>query len=230
MAGPEAPHAFTVVLQMFAVELSGIDLDPQFINPATLQFNGVVDKDWICENGIRIGITESNFSYTNGVQVEASDETVCFRHSGIELAEGSALSAELAKRYAVGFDDDNWFGISLEFGGVIVLSGDPTPASVSVWSSFVDRLTHHGVSPRFHTSAFYNYPDRRLVVELFQNPGSSHTPLGCVARIHRHLEYSQQVETEHRLESVLSSWRSDWKDAVAAITRLADAALPSESL
>lgn len=225
MAGPEAPPTLTVVLRMFAVELSGIDLDPQFVNPATLQFNGVIDKGWICEKGVRIGITESNFSYTNGVQIEASDDTVCFRHSGPELNDGSALSAELARRYAVGFDDDNWFAISLEFGGVVELARDTVLADVLSRPTFADHLIYDGVAPRFNASAFYNFPDRRLMVDLFQNPGTSHMQLSYVARIHRYLDHDRDEQAEHKLETVLSRWQSDWQNAATALIRLAEATL-----
>ena len=202
-------------------------MEPQFVNPATLQFSGVVESDWICEKGVRIGIMESNFSYTNGVQIEASDDTVCFRHSGAELADGGALSAELAKRYAAGFDYDNWFAISLEFAGVIELTAYPVSAGESPWPSFADHLIHDGVLPDYRTNAFYDCPDRRLMVELFQSSRSNHTQLNCLARVHRYLDHNQDGQSEHQLESVLTGWKTDWEDAVAAVTRLAEATLGS---
>ena len=61
MAESEAPYRLTVVLRAFAVELSGVDVNPQFINPATLQFNGVVDEGWTYSN-VQIGMIESSVS------------------------------------------------------------------------------------------------------------------------------------------------------------------------
>ena len=158
MAGSEALRGLTVELRMFAVELSGVDVDPQFVNPATLQFNDVVEMGWTCEKGVKTGITESTLSYTNGVQIEAFDETVRFQHSGPNFNAGGPFSAEIAKRYVEAFGVDSWFGVSLEFAGPIGLDGYPENIGVSVPPALPSRLTHNGVIPRVRSGALYQYP------------------------------------------------------------------------
>jgi hypothetical protein len=226
VVGPEPLHGLTVELRMFAVELSGVDVNPQFVNPATLQFNDVVEKGWSFDKGVRTGITESALSYTNGLQIEAFDDIVRFQHSGPNLKVRGPLSAEVAKRYVEAFGVDNWFGVSLEFAGPIGLEGYPDNFGVSLPPALSNLLIHNGVTPGVRAGTFYQYPDRNLQVDLQQSPvGSSHMGLAWIAQVYRSLARSQDDQTENQVESVLSEWERDLEDVVAAVSLLVQATL-----
>ena len=221
MAEPEATHRLTVALETFAVELSGVNLNPQFVNPATLQFNDVVDEGWTYA-GVQIGVTESNVRYTNGLQIEAFEDTVRFQHV---LTDGGFLSAEVARRYVEKFGGDSWLMIALEFGGTIELFSEPDSTSESLRPVSVDSLTHNDVIPAFRAGALYLYPEHTLQVELQQPVGSRNGWFECGALVNRSLVPNEVEETETRLQSVLSEWESHWKDAASALIRLAKATL-----
>ena len=228
MAGSGTPHTMLVVLRMFAVELDGMDVNPQFINPATLRFNGVVGEEWVCEKDVQMGITESRFSYTNGVRIEAFEDTVRFQQTGRDITPSDALSAELARRYAMGFDSDSWFAISLEFNGTVEMPARTASDDVMQWPAFAGDLVHEGVAPHFFTSAMYDHSDRRLAVDLFRNSDPSHMQLGYSGRVRRRLGNSNEKEEERsepQLETVLSRWQVDWEDVAATVARLLKATL-----
>ena len=58
-------------------------------------------------------------AYTNGLQIEAFEDTVRFEHLS---TGGGFLSAEIARRYVAAFGDDGWLAIRLEFGGTMELA------------------------------------------------------------------------------------------------------------
>ena len=220
MAEPETTHTLTIALQMFAVDLSGADVDPQFVNPATLQINGVVDEGWT-HSGTQIGMTESNIKYTNGLHIEAFQGTVRFQHV---LTGGGFLSAETARRYVEAFGDDRWVGVALEFGGTLELASEPDNVGVSLQPHRVDFLTHSGVVPAFRAGALYQYPEHVLQIEIRQSALSSDR-FECNAAVIRSLVRNEEEQTENRLHTVLSGWESDWQDAVTALTCLVRATL-----
>ena len=221
MAEPEATHRLSVNLEMFAIELSGMNVNPQFVNPATLQFNDVVDEAWTYA-GVQTGVTESNVRYTNGLQIEAFEDTVRFQHV---TADGGFLSAEIARRYVETFGGDSWFMVALEFGGTIELFSEPDRASESLRPVSVDSLIQNDVVPVFRAGALYPYPEHTLQVELQQPVGSDNGWFECGALVNCSLAPSEVEETENRLQSVLSEWESHWGDAASALIRLARATL-----
>ena len=223
MVGSDTSPPLALSLRMFAVRLSGMDMNPQFVNPPTLVLNGVVDESWICEKGAQTGLTESRFGYTNGVRVEAFEDTVCFRHYGTDLVAEKALSSELAQRYAALFDPQSWFDMSLEFGAVIRVSG--CSAVRAPVPGFADSLTLDEVAPRFSTNFIYEYPDRTLSIEFSQNLSSRRRQLNCLSRIRHDLHYNDEDEPEEHLRSALSNLKSEWMHIVSTVTRLASVTL-----
>ena len=221
MAESEAPYRLTVVLRAFAVELSGVDVNPQFINPATLQFNGVVDEGWTYSN-VQIGMIESSVSYTNGLQIEAFEDTVRFEHLS---TGGGFLSAEIARRYIEAFGDENWFEVRLEFGGTMELAEVSDSADIPLQPNLLERMTHNDVVPAFRAGALYQYPEHTLQIELQQPVGSTNGSFDCAAQVNRLLPPNEAEETKSRLQAILSGWESDWGDSTLALTRLASATL-----
>ena len=220
MADPDTTYTLTVGLRMFAVELSGRDVDPQFVNPATLQLNGVADEEWT-HSGTQIGMTESHIRYANGLHIEAFEQTVRFEHV---LTGGEFLSAETARRYVSAFGDNSWGGVVLEFGGTLELTTEPDSAAVSLRPHRVDILTHNGIVPAFRAGALYPNPEHFLQVEILQSAPNS-DQFECTAAVIRRLPRNEEAQTENRLQTILSSWESDWQDAVSALTCLIRAAL-----
>ena len=224
MENSEASPAITATLQTFTVNLIGFEGNPQFVNPLALHSNGVVDEDWVCEKGVQIGLTQSSFSYTNGVQVEAFEDTVSFTHRGAPLVPSTALSAKLAKRYIDVLDAKNWIAISLEFMGRTELPRDSATSGTELWPSFADQVVLQGVQPRIGTDAFFLFPDRRLRVELNLAQGSDPAYLSCSGWVHRLLG-SAPDQTQSKLHSVLDSWESDWGEVIEAASSLLAATL-----
>ena len=109
----DSPGLRGVLLEL-TVRLDGYDFGAQFVNPLSLYWNGVVDDTWHCEPGAQIGVTESNFTYTNGVHIEATSDELLFK-SRASSPRGPALAPELAQKYVESFGADHWIGVSLEF-------------------------------------------------------------------------------------------------------------------
>ena len=221
MTEPVATHRLTVALEMFAVELTGVNVNPQYVNPATLQFNDVVDETWTYA-GVQTGVTESNVRFTNGLRIEAFESSVRFQHV---FAGDGFLSAEIARRYVEAFGADSWFMVSLEFGGTMELFSEPDRVSESLRPVSVDSLLYNGVVPAFRAGALYLYPEHTLQVELEQPVGSDNGWFECGASVNRSLVSDEADETENQIQSVLTGWESHWGDAASALTRLAGATL-----
>lgn len=221
MAESEAPYRLTIVLRAFAVELSGVNMAPQFINPATLKFNDVVDEGWTYSD-VEVGMTESSVSYTNGLQIEAFEQTLRFQHVH---TGGEFLSAEIARRYVEAFGDDSWFAVRLEFGGTMELAGESDSADIPLQPNLLDRMTHHDVVPAFRAGALYPYPEHALQIELQQPADSINGWFECAAQVNRLLVPDEAEEDNGRLQAILSGWESDWADSALALTRLASATL-----
>ena len=122
MATGEGSPKLAAGLQSLSVNLIGYESNAQFVNPLTLLWNQVVDETWVCEMGAQIGLTQSSFTYTNGVQVEAYEDHVSFKQSGSPLGASNTLAAEIASRYVDAFGAANWMAVSIEFLGAIPIS------------------------------------------------------------------------------------------------------------
>lgn len=206
-------------LQGVTANLFGYESNCQFINPMTLSSNGMVDESWICESGAQIGLTRSSFSYTNGVQVEAYDDIVSFRHRGTPLAPSEALSTWLARRYVEVFDASNWIGCSIEFFATISLSDMP---SFAPWPHFSAALSIEDVRPRIGVNAIYQFPDKRVRVDMDQSARPDADSLNCYGWVYRPLTDSAD-DNQVALESCLENWQSDWQDVLGVISGLIEA-------
>ena len=212
------------ILRTFDVTLSGIAVTPQFINPATLALNAIIDDTWPVDPEAQIGITTSNFRYANGVQITSEDETVCFSHSDPDLRAEDFLSADIANRFASTFSISSWFAVSLEFSGAIHLPGPAVSEDQIRPSPFMYSLRHNSATPHLHTSASYHYSDYSLTVELSEIITAAQPFLNFSARNYRVLSDEDRGDLEpYHLEVILANWRSHWGEATSAVSRLAEA-------
>ena len=209
----------TVNLQSVSVNLIGLESNAQFVNPLTLQWNRVVDETWVCEMGSQLGLTHSSFTYTNGVQVEAAEENVTFRHRGSFLTPETVLSVELARRYVEAFGPGDWMAISTEFLAEISPKVFLDSVDTDSWPRFESQLSLNAVLPRFGANVLYSYPDRILRVELSRDLSSEGADLTCIAWIHRELSPNPN-RSQGELQSALEGWESDWAEVVVAATQL----------
>ena len=219
MATQQGSPDAKVNLLSVAVNLIGFESNAQFINPLTLHWNRVVDETWVCEVGAQLGLTLSRFTYTNGVQVEATEETVTFRHRGSFLTPDSVLSVELARRYVDAFGSGDLMAISTEFFGYINPAIFTGSFDESEWPRFEGQLALNGVTPRFGTNVFYFYPDRRLRVELSRELDSGPLDLTCLAWVYRELDPNPRRSRDELL-AAFDGWESDWAEAMVAAGQL----------
>ena len=225
MKGPEGLNEFTIGLQMLAVSLVGVGANPQFVNPVTLLANNVVDESWVCEKGAQIGITESAFRYTNGVHVEAGDDTLTFRQFGDLGGEREILSPDLAMRFVTAFDADDWFAVNLEFRGRLALQPDQSVPLVSLWDRFSEKITHENVVPSFSTNTFYRFQDRNMAVSLSGPPRRGQGYIICSGSVRRNLDDDSSEEFGIQLQQVCTNWASDWSDVASIAIQLVNAQL-----
>ena len=225
MHGQEGPPTLTLSLQMLAISLSGIDANPQFVNPLTLSANGVTDESWVCDKGVQVGITESSFRYTNGMVVEATSDTLTFRQVGDLSGEDCALSLGVATRYISAFDADNWFAATLDFGGRIWLPPDQPYTLASLWDQVGSQMAHKRATPLFSTNVFYRYSDRSLSVNVSRGPRFAEGSIACSGSVHRDLDHSADQGPERQIERICAGWTSDWQDVVAVANLLVNASL-----
>ena len=224
MATLEGVSAFEVSLETLNINLICVESSAQFVNPLTLYSNGIVDETWVCEKGAQMGLTHSTFSYTNGVEVEAVEDVVGFRHDASPLIPSAVLSAKLAKRYADALGIGNFIAVSMEFAARIKLLGKFAASSETPWPPIVDSLVLQGVQPRFSAEVFYVFPDRSLRAELGCVPNSNPTELTCNGWVHRYLEGTPD-QARSTLQTTLDGWESDWGEVIDAASRLFEATL-----
>ena len=223
MSTQEGSSRLVGSLLEFAVRLHGYDLGAQFVNPLSLHWNGVVDETWICEPGVKIGITESSFSYTNGVNIEATGEELLFRGSRLSSSQESALALQAAKKYTSSFGVGNVAGVSLEFTVRIRERTNtpdvPDPIDSLVYPGLLRRLNIEGVQPAVGSTVAYAYPDRVTRVELVMD--SNLDPLGiqCNGIVYRDLAEPAE-EAQGQLQSIFENWRSDWTEVLSTASQL----------
>ena len=137
MSTQESSSRLTGALQALTVKLNGYDFSAQFVNPLSLHWAGVVDETWICEPGVQIGLTESSFTYTNGVHIEATGDELLFRDAGDPAGQRPMLVPQLVQKYVDSFGISDWIGVSLEFFTHVRerISGPSTPSPIDsmVW-------------------------------------------------------------------------------------------------
>jgi hypothetical protein len=176
--------------------------------------------------GSQLGLTHSSFTYTNGVQVEAAEENVTFRHRGSFLTPETVLSVELARRYVEAFGPGNWMALSTEFFAEISPKVFSNSVDTDGWPGFENQLSLNGAVPRFGANVLYSYPDRILRVELSRDLSSESPDLTCIAWVQRELSPNPD-RSKGELQSALEGWESDWTEVVVAATQIFASTLES---
>ena len=225
MSTKERPTDLVVSLESVTITLIGYESNAQFVNPLTLLSNRVVDESWVCEMGAQVGLTESRFSYANGVQVEAFEDNVIFRQKKRIHDSDFVTVVGLASRYVEAMGAGDWMGVSFEFLGQIDLPSNRDVVDPEIWPTLSRQLTRDGVEPRFGTNVFYSYPDRRLRVDLSLDPRSGFNELTCVGWVSRELSMDS-YEAERQLGIAFGGWESDWQGVIATAAKLLTSSSP----
>ena len=213
MVSQESLPPLVVNLQTLTVNLIGDEGNVQFVNPHTFYWNGAVDQTWVLQRGARIGFTQSSFSYTNGVQVEASRDTISFRQQGDSLTPNGVLSVNLAKWYANAFGAAGLFEVSVEFSARIDIAAHYVAPFLKSSLQFADHLVSHPNQPAFGTFAVVPYPDRTLRVDFSYVPWSDPNCLTCTGQVSRQLsdDINQGLSELHL---AIDRWPADWLDVL----------------
>lgn len=223
MIGSDIGLNVQVTLRSFAVDLFGVDVEPQFINPITFTTNRVAGEGWQYYAGTETGLTESRFGYTNGVGVEAHRDSLRFEHTlegGVSVE--SALSAWIAQRYVEAFGMDRWHAVDHEFRGKV----EALDSSTSQWPIFSENVVSDGSQALLRTGVVHTYTDRSLQVDVFQVHGHGRVETHYQAHVQRRFQNIQGRQSEHPLTSVLSRWRADLDDVAAVARKLIHSARP----
>ena len=221
MAEGGTTYQVTIGLGMCSVELYSDGVEPQFVNPETLKFNGVVDEEWTC-NHVQIGITESAISYTNGLHIEASENTVSFGHVP---TDNIPLSAERASRYVKSRVNAKWVAVVFEYLGTIESATETDSADGPLQPHLLEELIHDDVIPAFRCGALYQYPDRILQIDLRQPVDTDEDRIEWSARVSRSVASDEEGQTKDRLLTILSGWDADRESAIESLLRLVRATL-----
>ena len=221
MAEGGTTYQVTIGLGVCSVELYGDGVEPQFLNPMTLKFNGVVDEEWTC-NHVQIGITESAIVYTNGLHIEASENSVSFGHVP---ADNVPLSVESASRYVKSRANVEWLGVAFEYLGTIELATETGSADRPLQPHLLEELIHDDVIPVFRSGALYQYPDRILQIDLRQPVDSGEDQIEWRASVSRSVASDEEGQTKDRLLAILSGWDTDRENAIEGLLRLVRATL-----
>ena len=224
----------TVVLRAFTVELMGLEVEPQYINPVTLEANDVVDSLWRLDSGTLVGISRSRFGYANGVEVEAEQESLSFRHIAADLVVEEALSAELASRYVKAYGEEDLFGIGMVFQGEVKVPDAPDLVGPFDSAVLTDKLALRNVAPSAYrigvTHSFEPEQPRpsSLSVDLFRGVAISGVHFTAQA-FHEVVGPQHTWHAINSADSILSRWQSVWSDVVDVVTRLAQAPTYSQA-
>lgn len=221
MAESGTTYQVTIGLGVCSVGLYGGGVEPQFVNPETLKFNGVVDEEWTC-NRVQIGITESAIDYTNGLHIEASENTVSFGHVP---TDNIPLSVESAGRYIETRVDNEWVAVVFELLGTIEPAAETESADGALQPHLLEELVHGDVKPAFRCGALYQYPDRILQIELLQPVDSGEDQIEWRASVSRSVASDEEGQTKDRLLAILSGWDTDRENAIEGLLRLVRATL-----
>ena len=226
MGSSDTGLALSMAWQMFAVTLNGIDVNPQFVTPDTLRYNGLVGGDWTLTKGALFGPTRSSFAYSNGVSVTASEESLSFRQTGGSLNEDDVLCDRLMERYLAAELPGTWFSALTEFGILVDVASEPDGIKDSDPPGFVEGLKFEGVyADNLRTSFSYQIDGRRLSVNLYVSTAQEDEGLlQCHGSVHRYLDGSLDDGPEQLL-SLIGFWLADYRDIVGAVERYVSAVM-----
>ena len=226
MGSSDTGLALSMTWQMFAVTLNGIEVNPQFVTPDTLRYNGVVGDDWTLTKGALFGPTHSSFVYSNGVSVTASEEALSFRQTGDGLNEDDVVCDRLIERYLAAELPGTWFSALTQFGILVHVASEPNGIKDSDPPSFVEGLRFEGVyADNLRTSFSYQIDGRRLSVNLYVSTAEEYEGLlQCHGSVHRYLDEGLDGGDEQLL-SLISDWLADYRDVVGAVERYISAVM-----
>ena len=214
MDSAESSPSIVTTLRRLSANLIGYEVESQFVNPLSFQASGIVDETWMGDPHVLIGLNHSLFSYGNGVEVEAAENTVSFRQHGISADAEVVPAIELAKRYAGKFDAENWMAVSLELALDVEV-----PAPGVRWPSFGNGLIFRELTPRTGVHVFYSFPDKALRVEVGPRYGADESGFFSFALVHRQLG-PDPAEAQSKVGVALEGWKSDWEDVVTVVEQL----------
>ena len=221
MTESRTTYQVTIGLGMCSIELHSDGLEPQFVNPETLRLTGVASEEWTYSR-VQIGITESAISYTNGLHIEASENTVSFAHVP---TDNTSLSSESASRYIESRESSEWVGVVFEFVGTIEPATTADNADGSFQPHLLEQLIHDDVKPAFKSGAFYEYPDRILQIDLLQPVDSIEGRIEWRARVTRTIASDDEGQAKDQMLAILSGWDADRESVIEGLLRLVRATL-----
>ena len=220
MGSSDTGPALSMTWQMFAVTLNGIDVNPQFVTPDTLRYNGVVGDDWTLTRGALFGPSHSSFAYSNGVSVTASEEALCFRQMGETIGKTDVICDGLAERYLAALLPGTWFSELTEFGILVDIDSKPDGIEDSNLTGFVEGLRFEGVyADDLRMFWSYQIDGRRLSINLSASTTEDDEGLlKCYGSVHRYLD-ERSADGPEQLLSFISDWTADYRDVVGAVER-----------
>ena len=220
MGSSDTGPALSMTWQMFAVTLNGLDVNPQFVTPDTLRYNGVVDSEWTLSKGALFGLSHSAFTYSNGVSVTASEESLCFRQTGDSLNGDDVLCDRLMERYLAAALPGTWFSALTEFGILVDVASEPDGIKGHDLPGLVEGLKFEGVyADSLRTFFSYQIDGRRLSVNLSVSTAEDDEGLlTCHGSVQRYLD-ERLTDGPERLLSLISDWLADYRDVVGAVER-----------
>lgn len=216
----------TATFQMFGITLGAIEFNPGILTPDTLRYNEVVDQDWVLTSGSTFSMSETSFSYNNGVEISSSEDMLTFRQVAPDLASEEILTPELISRYLGSDLPGEWFSVALDFGIRIDAVSDLPPDDGRMWQDFVRDLKVNDTEPELRTSLIYDEVDgRNLFVELLRRQDLTGQMLLCFGRVARALDENGVGDAggtrHHVLNNVLEGWNTDLNEVVELGNRLA---------
>ena len=212
MASSQGLPTLPVTLDSLTVSLTGDHSNTQFVNPHTFLWNGVVDNSWVLQRGAQVGITRSNFGYTNGVRVEASGDSINFRRDGVTLQGNDAFNVDIAQRYVSAFGLGDTYEFVVQFSSSIEVPEEFLASYLRPKIPFVDHLASHSTRPAFGTFASFQHDNRSVRVDLVYIPQSDPNSLTCFGQVTRQLAEDDNYALSE-FYSAMSRWQADWAEA-----------------
>lgn len=207
----------------FVIRLVGYDSDAfaQFVNPLTFHWNNVVEPSWVCEPSVVVGLTRSSFTYTNGVQVEATRSDVAFKQEATPLELNQAPIVGVVGRYVEAFGVDRYEAIAFEFAARISPLA-VTQLAGSNLSEFLGRLKLNDINPRLEISTRYDSPNKVVAVTVGPEASPQSDYVICSGTVYRILDDDPE-RASAELRSILASWDTAWQEFTNAIVQLLNA-------
>ena len=222
---PEAGLTLPAVqLFEFSVVLVASNNNPSIVNPDFLLNNGIITD---LEPDRERSIATPMFSlamFKGAVNVKAEPNRVIFEQTGTPLTVDRVICAEIAKRYLKTVPHVPYSAVGINPKSYRTRSR-ALPSAVG--HALIDRGTwmeHDSTVPTFGLKASYQYPDRRITLDVSEGEAniSGQTSLVDVyaANIHRNIKEQNQQMRISSLLSLLDTWQDDYSDFITNISKL----------